>query len=63
MIWSGGGVEYVEQFCRDHNIGTRNLCLASKLDPNTWKWGQPDYAVDDQQGFALAKDNWIVREK
>lgn len=63
MVWSGGGVQYVEQFLNKHNIGTRKFCLASKLDRSTWRWGAPDIAIDDQQGFSLATLNLIVREK
>lgn len=63
MIWSGGGVEYVQQFVDRHNIGVSDLCMASKLDPSTWKWGKPDIAIDDQQAFILGGVNLIVREK
>lgn len=66
MIWSGGGKEYAEAFCRQHNIvlSTPSLLIpASKIDKSTWKWGQPDIAIDDQHAFNLGKINLIVREK
>jgi hypothetical protein len=63
MVWSGGGVAYVEQFLNRHSIGTRSFCLASKLDPSTWRWGKPDIAVDDMQSCELGILNLIVREK
>lgn len=63
MIWSGGGVNYVESFMRLHAISDRKICVASKLDPATWRWGKPDITIDDQQDFSLGTFNLIVREK
>lgn len=63
MIWSGGGVDYVRQFMYRHNIGEQGICIASKLDQSTWKWGRPDIAIDDMQSCNLGMLNLIVREK
>lgn len=64
MIWSGGGADYARSFFEpkfsEHSKG---ICFASKLDKSTWKWGQPDIAIDDIQDFELGKINLIVREK
>ena len=64
MIWSGGGAEYARQFGQKlAGITQGRVHYAGKLDPTTWKWGQPDIAIDDQQAFVLGKLNLIVREK
>lgn len=61
MIWSGGGAEYARNFMQPFNL--KEVHYASKLDPTTWKWGQPDIAIDDMQECNLGKINLIVREK
>jgi hypothetical protein len=64
MIWSGGGAEYARNFfASKFPEMSKGICFASKLDPSTWKWGQPDWACDDIQECNLAKYNAIVREK
>lgn len=58
IVWSGGGKEYAEMWGR--RLG---------LDEYVWKYMQKDrnqpvdIAFDDQQAFALADKNVIVRLK
>lgn len=58
VVWSGGGKEYAEMWGR--RLG---------LDEYVWKYMQKDrtfhvdIAFDDQQAFALADKNIIVRLK
>lgn len=58
IVWSGGGKDYAEMWGR--RLG---------LDEYVWKYMQkdrnvfPDIAFDDQQAFALAENNIIVRLK
>lgn len=62
MVWSGGGVEYARNFMSKFEVA-KGVHYASKVDKSTWKWGQPDIAIDDIQEFNLGKVNLIVREK
>lgn len=61
MIWSGGGKDYAESFM--NRFGIQRCFAASKLDPDTWVCGKPQIAIDDQQSFAMADLNLIVRMK
>lgn len=57
-VWSGGGAGYAYQYARIFGL---------KISPNKCigKIGAPkmDIAIDDQQEFALADKNLIVRMK
>lgn len=58
--WSGGGKDYTWNFVRTHGLGKlipESKCH-SKLDAP-----KMDVAIDDQQEFALALVNLIVRLK
>lgn len=61
MIWSGSGKDYAEHYMKKFNI--QRCFAASKVDKDTWVCGKPNIAIDDQQAFALADLNLIVREK
>lgn len=60
--WSGGGKAYAWNFVRTHGLGNiiKESHCYGKLDPNR---PQFDIAIDDQQEFALAEKNLIVRLK
>ena len=61
MVWSGGGKAYAENIINRFELPK---CFgASKLDPETWVYGRPKIAIDDQQAFSMADINLIVREK
>lgn len=57
-VWSGGGAAYALEFARLFDLPVQDSHCISKI-------GAPhmQIAVDDQQGFALADINLIVREK
>lgn len=57
-VWSGGGAEYALRFATLFGLPVKDKNCISKI-------GAPhmNIAVDDQQDFALADINIIVREK
>lgn len=64
MIWSDGGADYARSFLEPKFPElSKDVHFASKIDTTTWKWGQPDIAIDDIQECNLGKINLIVREK